>query len=311
MWKDFFYFSRGQRIGILVLIFLIAMVLLTNFLLPLLLKTDKKETDSRFVKEAAEFKSHLQSVDSLRQLEWERKYAENNRFPEKYKAADNYSLFPFDPNTCDSATFVKLGLKNFVAHNILKYRNKGGIFKTPESFSKVYGVSAEKYNELKPYIRISVPEKATLAAVKDSAVNRNQIKQESIIVELNSADTTELMKVKGIGRGYAKGIVRFRNETGGFVSINQLKEVYGMTDQNFEKMKSFCTINLQLVRKINVNTASVEKLNAHPYLDFYQSKAIYELRRKKLKLKSIDDLKSIRELTTETISKIEPYLIFN
>jgi len=311
MWKDFFYFSRGQRIGILVLICLIVIVLLANFLLPYLVNNDKPAADSRFVREAAEFKSHLQSVDSLRQLEWERKYAENNRFPDKYKAADNYSLFPFDPNACDSATFVKLGLKNFVAHNILKYRSKGGIFKTPESFSKVYGISAEKYDELKPFIRISVPEKPTFAAVKDSAVNRNQIKQENIIVELNSADTTELMKVKGIGRGYAKGIVRFRNETGGFVSINQLKEVYGMTDQNFEKMKSFCTINLQLVRKINVNTASVEKLNAHPYLDFYQSKAIYELRRKKLKLKSIDDLKSIRELTPETISKIEPYLNFN
>jgi DNA uptake protein ComE-like DNA-binding protein len=118
------------------------------------------------------------------------------------------------------------------------------------------------------------------------------------------------MQVKGIGRGYAKGIVRFRNSTGGFVSVDQLSEIYGMRPENFEKIKPFCKVDLSLVRKIDINRATVEKLNAHPYINFYQAKAIYELRRKKGKLNSISDLKILTEFTSAEVEKIKPYLIF-
>jgi competence ComEA-like helix-hairpin-helix protein len=118
------------------------------------------------------------------------------------------------------------------------------------------------------------------------------------------------MQVKGIGRGYAKGIVRFRRETGGFISVEQLREVYGMSPENFERIRSSCTVNIDLVRKINVNTATVERLNAHLYLNFYQSKAIYELRRKKGKLNGMTDLKGLSEFKPEDLSKIQPYLTF-
>jgi DNA uptake protein ComE-like DNA-binding protein len=118
------------------------------------------------------------------------------------------------------------------------------------------------------------------------------------------------MKVVGIGRFYAKAIVRFRQQTGGFVNIDQLHELYGMTDQNFNKISPYCHINTALVQKIKVNTASTERLNVHPYLNFYQSKAIYEYRRKKGKLQGIQELRNINELSSETVGKIEPYLSF-
>jgi len=130
------------------------------------------------------------------------------------------------------------------------------------------------------------------------------------MVELNSADTTQLMQVYGIGRGYAKGIVRFRQKTGGFVSVDQLSEVYGMRQENLERIRPFCKVNTDLVKKLNVNSASIERLKGHPYLNFYQSRAIYELRRKKGKLKNINDLKVLSEFSSESLSKIEPYLNF-
>ena len=117
-------------------------------------------------------------------------------------------------------------------------------------------------------------------------------------------------KKTGIGRGYAKGIIRFRQLTGGFVNVDQLTEIYGMRQENFEKILPFCKVNAALIKKIKVNKASVERLKSHPYLNFYQSKAIYELRRKKGKLNNINELKILSEFSSESLTKIEPYLSF-
>ena len=119
------------------------------------------------------------------------------------------------------------------------------------------------------------------------------------------------MQVTGIGRGYARGIIRYRQLTGGFISVDQLSEIYGMRQENLEIIRPHCKVNQELVRKIKVNIASVERLKSHPYLNFYQSKAIYELRRKKGKLKNIKELKVLPEFTPESLAKIEPYLSFD
>lgn len=307
MWKDFFYFSKGQRAAIVVLILLIIItiaieLLLTNFI------PQQEQPKSDFLDEAQRFEQTLVSRDSLRRAQWEQKYDSIFKNDKGFvkKEAEKYSLFKFDPNTVDSATFVKLGLKPFVASNILKFRNKGGKFRTPESFSKVYGIYPEKYKELEPYIAIAEIKQIA----KDSVKTASPAKIKNMVVELNSADTTELMKVYGIGRGYAKAIVRFRQQTGGFVSVEQLRELYGMSEESFNKISPSCKVNPDLVKKIQVNTASVERLNAHPYLSFYESKAIYEFRRRKGKLKSANELAAIPELKAETIRKIQPYLSF-
>jgi len=94
------------------------------------------------------------------------------------------------------------------------------------------------------------------------------------------------------------------------VNVEQLRELYGMNEESYSKISPSCKINLELVKKIPINTASVERLNAHPYLNFYESKAIYEFRRRKGKLKNVNELNSISELKPETIRKIQPYFNF-
>ncbi len=304
MWKDFFYFSKGQRIGIIVLLVLIVVVVMLNQFFPFS-ETSELPVDEEFRTEVREFKRGLVSIDSINKQKWDEKY--NQLYPTdspKYKPKDTYVLFKFDPNKIDSAAFVQLGIQPFIASNILKFRSKGGTFKTKESFAKVYGLKPEKYAELEPYIQI-----AEIVAI-DTITPVPKVKLTSIIVELNSADTTQLMQVMGIGRGYAKSIIRFRQQTGGFVSIQQLHELFGMTEANFEKISPYCKIDMSLVQKIKINSASVDRLNRHPYLSFYQAKAIYELRRKKAKLNNIQELKQLEELSTEDIAKIEAYLSF-
>ena len=306
MWKDFFYFSKGQRLGIILLLVLIVAVVAVNQFYPFS-KPSELPVDESFRNEVREFKRGLVSIDSINKQKWDEKY--NQLYPTdspKYKPKEAYILFKFDPNKIDSSSFVRLGIQPFIASNILKFRNKGGTFKTKESFAKVYGLKPEKYTELEPYIQIA----EIAVANKDTISSPLKVKTTSIIVDLNSADTTQLMQVIGIGRGFAKSIIRFRQQTGGFVSIQQLHELYGMTDVSFDKISPNCKINLDLVQKIKVNSASVDRLKQHPYFSFYKAKAIYELRRKNGKLKSIQELKQLEELSREDIIKIEPYLSF-
>lgn len=307
MWKDFFYFSRGQRSGIILLLLLIALSIAIDTFLPRFYHEEENK-DTGFLIEVSDFRKSLVKRDSLRKLAWDEKY----KFEYSPKAfsynnkTESYTLFEFNPNVIDSTQFVRLGLKPFIAHNILKFRVKGGVFRTKAAFAKVYGITPEKFKELEPYIQL--PE--IVEYKKDSVKLANESKWANLKVELNSADTTELIQVKGIGRFYAKSIIRFRQQTGGFVSVDQLHELYGMTELNFEKIKTFCTVNKNLVQRIRVNTATVERLKSHPYLNFYQAKAIYELRRNKGKLRSIKELNVIEELSPENLLKIEPYLSF-
>lgn len=306
MWKDFLYFNKGQKTGIIILICLIILALCV-FGYFFYSEPDEQTSGAEFTEQAIQFDKSLKNQDSIRQQQWA------NRFRQKdsttavatYRQTPTYKLFTFDPNTLDSSGFVALGLKPYVASNILKYRKKGGFFKSSESFSKVYGISPEKYSELTPYIAIAERKVSKPDSLRTS---RSSQKSENISVDLNTADTAMLMKVRGIGRGYARGIVRFRNQTGGFVRVEQLLEVFGMTDENYARIKPYCTIGSAPIRQININTASVERLNAHPYLDFYESKAIFEYRRKKGKIKSLSELQNIDGLTDETIRKISPYL---
>jgi competence ComEA-like helix-hairpin-helix protein len=314
MWKNFFYFSGSQRAGILLLVVLILLASLTDYFLPLFFEKESEQSDAVFLAEIDDFKKSLWSIDSLREAERFRKYKAN--YPSYYHSPktgfstspDKTSgLFAFNPNELDSSGFVKLGLKPYVASNILKFRKKGGRFKNRESFAKIYGIPEEKYNELAAYINI--PDKDSLL-LKDINTNDALELKKTLKVELNTADTNELMQIKGIGRGYAIGIIKFRKQTGGFVRIEQLREVYGMTPENFEKISPFCTINPKNVKKINVNTASVDKLKSHPYLNFYQAKQIYELRRKKGKLSGLAELAKLSEINELTLEKIAVYLNF-
>lgn len=307
MWKNFFFFSGSQRAGIMLLVFLIVISSIINYYLPCCSDDISFVADSADIAAFEDFKKSLVSLDSLREKQrfesFERKH--NSFYNEKNKEKP-CMLFPFDPNVLDSTGFVALGLKPYVASNILKYRRKGGKFHDRESFSRVYGIPEEKYRKLEPYISLS---SGNIRAA-DVNVAHDDKNKTVAIVELNSADTAGLTQVKGIGKGYARSIIRFRQQTGGFISVEQLREVYGMTPENFEKIKPFCTVNPTLVNQINVNTASVDKLRAHPYLNFYQARQIYELRRKKGKLTGFADLRGLSELNDSILLKIKPYLKF-
>jgi len=311
MWKDFFYFSKIHRNGIVVLIILTVFVVLFNFALPLFFSKPDTSADIAFAEEIELFKQSLLSRDSLRRVEQERLQAERRAqftFSNRRETQQTYSLFAFDPNEADSVTFVKLGIRPNTARSIVRFRDRGGRFRQPEDFLRIYGISEAKFEELKPYIVIrQMPE--TEKIVENEAV-QEEISIEKLLVELNSADTTELMQIRGIGRFFAREIVRYRNELGGFASVEQLLEVRNMRTENFERIAPFVVVDDTKINKIKVNTASVERMRRHPYINFYQARAIFELRRAAGKLNNIRELARLSEFSEKDKQKLEPYLCF-
>jgi len=310
MWKDFFFFPLSQRIGIVVIICLIVLCSIVNLCIPFL-SEDDFQTHPDDIAAFETFKQSLVSLDSVRNSKKHQTYSRSDRYVYKksfrQSASENH-LFAFNPNTLDSAGFVALGLKPYVISNILKYRRRGGQFRDSEAFGKVYGLTEEQFADLAPYIQIPKADALHLEEESKHATTVNPAVE--VVVELNTADTTQLMQVKGIGRGYARSIVRFRQQTGGFTSVEQLREIYGMTAENYQRIAPHCTVDPTFIRKIKINTASIEKLRSHPYLNFYQAKQIYELRRKKGRLTSFLDIEKLSEMNDSVLMKIRPYLSF-
>ena len=130
---------------------------------------------------------------------------------------------------------------------------------------------------------------------------------EGTFVDVNSADTTELKKIPGVGSGIAGNIVRYRERLGGFYALSQLEEVKHVTPELLEWFK----LGNDSIRKIEINKAGLDKLRAHPYLNFYQAKIIIEYRRKKGPIKSLSQLALYEEFTEKDLERLSAYISFD
>ena len=218
----------------------------------------------------------------------------------------NKELFYFDPNTADRDQLIRLGLQEWQVRNICKYRAKGGIYRSKEDFAYVYGLTVGQYRRLAPYIRISdeYSEKETteIKSEKPTAYTPKLRKGEQL--NINASDTTQLKTIPGIGSYYARQTMRYREQLGGFVSKQQLQEI-----ENFpEEAIQYIHIDKDNIQKLNVNKMSLARLKRHPYINYYQARAITDYRRLHGEIKDIKELKLLKEFTEFDINRIEPYI---
>jgi competence protein ComEA len=207
--------------------------------------------------------------------------------------AQNVALFKFNPNTSTAADWQKLGLTAKQAAIIKNYTAKGGRFRKAEDLKKIYGLTKVDYARLAPFIIIA-EEKAA----------------DNVVVELNSADSAKLTSVEGIGPGFAKRIIYYRERLGGFASKEQLKEVYGLDELKYKEVAGQLKVDAGRIRKININTITFDKLRLMPYLDYKQVNAIIEYRKQHGNYTSIADIENIAIIDDGILRKIEPYLVF-
>jgi len=227
---------------------------------------------------------------------------------EAEKPIQTLSLVKFDPNQIDLVTWQQLGLSLKQAQSILNYRNKGGKFYQPEDLKKMYAISAEKYLQLLPYVAIG---QAGNAGVKKGfPPPRYFVKKDLVVVDLNTADSSQLDQVKGIGAAFARRIIQYRTKLGGFYKKEQLLEVFGMDSLKFEAIKSQVRVEGSNLVKIELNSIGSDGAKKHPYLTYKQLNAIVQYRKQHGKFNSIDDLKKVAILTPQNIERIAPYLTF-
>lgn len=305
MWKDFFYYSKSERRAVYVLVVLIALLLVAIIFVPERRVPEGAVVSSRDSLELRNFESEV--------LARAKKRTGSRRPEETEKAVE---LFFFDPNLADSIELSRLGLSSFVVRNVLKYRAKGGRFSSPESFARIYGLTEEKFKDLKPYIRIadSSAEKAQPVKTESvvSAVERRDSVRvfkypEGTLVDVNLADTTELKKIPGIGSGISRAIVGYRHRLGGFYALEQLNEISYVTPELLRWFK----LESVSIRKLAINRAGLDELRAHPYLNFYQAKVIVEHRRKRGEIKSLSQLSLYEEFTEKDLKRLSAYFSFD
>jgi competence protein ComEA len=217
------------------------------------------------------------------------------------------ALSYFDPNSTTEDEWLKLGLTKKQAGIILNYISKGGKFKSSADLKKIYGIKPSEFTRLEPFIKIKLPEKNNSAESKiyDSAKNKK------LMVELNSADSIALDRLPGIGFGFARRILKYRDALGGFYKVSQLLEVYAFRQSLFDSISPYLTVNASLIRPLHINTLGVDELKKHPYLRYRLASALVNYRDQHGPFQSADDLLKILVLDAATIEKLKPYLVMD
>ena len=216
------------------------------------------------------------------------------------------SLFAFDPNTVREDELIRLGFTPRQAAGILHYREAGAVFRRAEDFSRCHTVSDEMYRRLESYIRIGADVRSRNAGVAGSSLRP----ETAAPLELNSADSAALVALRGIGPLTAGRIVRYRERLGGFARIGQLREIEGMTDENYRRILQQIWVDSSKIQKIDINFALPLQLRDHPYLPERVLNRLLKYRQLKGGWRSIRDLTEQHIISEQQAEKLSPYLCF-
>jgi len=233
------------------------------------------------------------------------------KLKQRFKNEVKHSLFLFDPNTIDTDDWQRLGLSFKQSAAILKYLAKGGRFRKVEELQKMYTINGKMYAKLYPYVRI----KSSDTGKEIKRVSSFNRKAEGVvskvkIIEINGADSVALIQIRGIGASFAKRIIKYREQVGGFYKKEQLLEVFGLDSAKFEEIKNQISVNANELKMININTAKLEDFKGHPYVRYKQVNAIIEYRKQHGNYSNIADLNKVAILSQEMIERLAPYLTF-
>lgn len=140
-----------------------------------------------------------------------------------------------------------------------------------------------------------------------TSVYNNEAKSKAQPVDINRADSVQLLPLPGIGPVFAGRIIKYRNLLGGFVSVDQLGEVYGMPTETIQRIRNLVYIDSTVIRRIPIDSASFKELLRHPYLEYEDVKALVQYRDFKGDISSINELRTNQILPDSTLNKIDGY----
>jgi competence ComEA-like helix-hairpin-helix protein len=308
--QGYLSFTRKEKNGIIAILTVVLLLIVIPFLYPFFFKNNSisKEALNGDMDSLKIF-----MADSSKKVY--KNYDNNspNYYPSNDKPAENNlkeALFYFDPNTLSVDGWERLGVKEKIANNIQKYISKGGKFREPDDIKKIWGLRPEFVERILPFVKI-VPsanapqyENKTYPAYPTKQYEKKQVQP----VNINQGDSVAFVDLPGIGPSYAKRIINFRNRLGGFYAVDQIAETFGLPDSTFQKIKPFLQMDIATIKKININTTTMDELKAHPYIRYQLANLIIQYRTQHGPYKNIEDIKKIMVVDDDLFKKIAPYL---
>jgi len=305
--NEYFTLTRGDRSGIFVLLLLLLILIVVSIV------TNKRNPGSK-----TDFSGVISKI-----REWEESGV---KAPVHQK-----HLFIFDPNLINQEFLDSLDLPLNVKRNLVKYRESGGRFKNAGDLRKIYGMNDSIYNRIAVYVDIKKEESLKISPASEkkahfqkqdfiaenynkSGDNRGEIKsfsEPAAKLELNSADSTAFVRINGIGPVLASRIIRYRSLLGGFFSVDQLSEVYGLNAETYQKIRDQFIVDSQNLRKIRINFSEYGTLIRHPYIGKTHTNSIIKYRSANGPFKSEQDLLNSNLLDSAALRKVVVYLSFD
>ena len=201
-------------------------------------------------------------------------------------------LFHFDPNLTNRNAWDSLGVKSSVVSRIDNFLSKGGQFYKARDLMRIYDFDSLKYIELEPYINIP----------RDPIVEKIQI-------DLNDADSAQLISLPGIGPYFTKRILSYREKLGGFYSLYQMGDIKGIRKTRLDSLKRYLFVDVNSLRFININKSNIDELSKHPYISYKEASDIVRLRKRKGSIIDLEILNKRKVFSKSTFKRVKPYLI--
>ncbi|MCE1198684.1 MAG: helix-hairpin-helix domain-containing protein [Marinilabiliales bacterium] len=298
-WRNYFLFTHSERNGLLVLIALLILLILANLILPF----SREETPP----------------------EWQHWKEAEKPSPIPPTSPDTSRrtgvVRPFDPNQATLVQLREAGVPEGLATRWQRYLEKGGRFRKREEVSRLYGMTQNLYRSLEPWLTFpeerpvkrksekegkSVPTRGGMTQAVSSGSIKAVEKPKRQPIDLNQADSLALESLPGIGPVLASRIVRYRKLLGGYCSREQVREVYGMSDELYERAAPFLKADTGALQKLDVNFVSLKDLGRHPYVGYKQARKVIRYRDKNGMFRAKVELGQL--FSADSLKKLWPYL---
>ncbi len=301
-YRDWFEWSKQEQRGVMVLCSVIILLTIGNFVLPYV-----------------HAKSEVNNSNGVHFLAVKSDSTTASFKGEKSEAGQN-ELFPFNPNTLDENGWQRLGFHPGQIKSIRKFLEKGGVFRKPADVARMFVISEKEYNRIFPYLIFANEEKErkplTEINVVDTAGNPNENfnkagyvrKSKTMVVELNSADTSDLKQLYGVGSYLAMKIVEYGKKLGGYNHIEQLTEIYRFSPEKLDTLRHNFMVDNSLVERMDINSVSLDKLLSHPYFTSAQARALLAYRDRHGRFAVVADIKNCVLIDDKTFEKVMDYL---
>ena len=297
--RKWFSFSKGERVAIVTILALILVLILACLFRP----SRKSLSDASL--------HNLDSLLALRQAAIEQQQQQQ---AEKPQEVAELHPFPFNPNTLTEEEWLQMGLTDRQVRNIMNYKAKGGKFYSKNDLGKLYTISEEEFAQLEPFIvlpevsRSKNTKSSEQSGVSTGSTTAKPEKKAIPIVDLNTVDSVTLVELPQIGGYMASRILEFRDKLGGFVDLEQLRDVKGMDEARFTTIRPYIKIGEAETLKIDVNRADFKTLVHHPYLSYEQVKRIFNQREKRGMIKNWTQLEALLKEEGEVNPLLEYYV---